>query len=89
MGAPRFEPANGRSRLHKQGRSDDRMTGGSAKLANMRARAFRSEIGAKMELRSQQEKSKKNGQATAGRAAGAHKCTATRIWKITRRVNNN
>jgi carbon monoxide dehydrogenase subunit G len=65
------------------------MTGGSAKLANVRAGAVRSEIRAKMELRSQQKKSKKYGQATAGRAAGAHKSTATRIRKIIRRVNNN
>jgi len=65
------------------------MTGGSAKLANVRAGAVWSEIRAKMELRSQQKKSKKYGQATAGRAAGAHKSTATRIRKIIRRVNNN
>jgi hypothetical protein len=77
MGAPGFEPANGRSKLHQQSWSDDRMTGGSAKLTNVRARAVRSEIGAKMELRPQQKKSKKYGQATAAGAAGAHKSTVT------------
>ena len=89
MGAPRFETANGRSQLNKQSWSDHRMTGSSAKLTNVRARAFRGEIGTKMELRSQQKKSKKNGQATAARAAGAHKSTAIRIRKIRRLVNNN
>jgi hypothetical protein len=42
MGAPGFEPANGRGKLNKQSRSDDRMTGGSAKLTNVGARAVRS-----------------------------------------------
>ena len=42
MGAPGFEPANGRGKLNKQTWSDDRMTGGSAKLTNVGARAIRS-----------------------------------------------
>jgi hypothetical protein len=52
MRAPGFEPANGRGKLNKQSWSDDRMTDGSAQLTNMGARAVRSKIGAKMELRS-------------------------------------
>ena len=52
MGAAGFEPANRRGKLNKQSWSDDRMTGGSAKLTDVGARAVRSEIGAKMELRS-------------------------------------
>jgi len=52
MGAPDFEPANGRGKLHKRSLSHDRMSGGSAKLTNVGARAVRIKIGAKMELRS-------------------------------------
>jgi hypothetical protein len=89
MGAPGFEPANGRGKLNKQSWSDDRMTGGGAKLTNVGARAVRSEIGAKVELRSQEKKSKKYGQPTAGRAVAGHKSTITRIRKIRGRVNNN
>jgi len=52
MGAPGFEPANGRGKLNQHSWNDDRMTGGSTKLTNVGATAVRSEIGAKMELRS-------------------------------------
>jgi len=46
-------------------------------------------MGAKMELRSQEKKSKKYGQPTGERAVTAHKSATSRIRKIGRRVNNN
>ena len=72
LGAAGFEAANHRRKLNNWSRNDDRVAGGSAKLTNVGARAVRSEIGAKMELRSQEQKSKKYGQPTASKAVKAH-----------------